>query len=60
MLIVKTKSKKLEEGAYYVWKKEELQALLKSDFPLFQKYFNSNENGLWENGNYVLFRNTIG
>ena len=53
----KNKSNKLEEGAYYVWKKEELQTLLKSDFPLFQKYFNVNENGLWENGNYVLFRN---
>jgi uncharacterized protein YyaL (SSP411 family) len=52
----KNKEKKLEEGAYYVWKKEELQALLKSDFSLFQKYFNSNENGLWENGNYVLFK----
>jgi len=53
----KNKSNKLEEGAYYVWKKEELQTLLKSDFPLFQKYFNINENGLWENGNYILFKN---
>lgn len=52
----KNKSNKLEEGAYYVWQKEELQTLLKSDFPLFQKYFNSNENGLWENGNYILFK----
>jgi uncharacterized protein YyaL (SSP411 family) len=53
----KNKSNKLEEGAYYVWKKEELQALLKSDFSLFQKYFNVNENGLWEKGNYILFKN---
>ena len=53
----KNKANKLEEGAYYVWKKEELQSLLKSDYPLFQEYFNSNENGLWENGNYVLFKN---
>jgi uncharacterized protein YyaL (SSP411 family) len=52
----KNKSNKLEEGAYYVWKKEELQTLLKSDFSLFQEYFNINENGLWENGNYVLFK----
>jgi uncharacterized protein YyaL (SSP411 family) len=51
----KNKNNKLEEGAYYVWKKEELQTLLKSDFALFQKYFNVNEKGLWENGNYVLF-----
>ena len=52
----KNKSNKLEEGAYYVWKKEELQALLKSDFSLFQKYFSINENGLWESGNYILFK----
>lgn len=52
----KNKAKKLEEGAYYTWKKEELQVLLKSDFPLFQKYFNINENGFWENGNYVLYK----
>jgi len=51
----KNKNNKLEEGAYYVWKKEELQTLLKSDFALFQKYFNVNEKGLWENENYVLF-----
>ena len=53
----KNKSNKLEEGAYYVWKKEELQTLLKSDFALFHKYFNVNENGQWENGNYILFKN---
>ncbi len=53
----KNKAKKLEEGAYYVWKKEELQSILKSDYPLFQAYFNINENGLWENQNYVLFKN---
>ncbi|MDR7369945.1 thioredoxin domain-containing protein [Flavobacterium aquidurense] len=52
----KNNSNKLEEGAYYVWKKEELQTLLKSDFSLFQDYFNINENGLWENENYVLFK----
>ncbi len=52
----KNKAKKLEEGAYYVWEKDELQALLKSDFPLFQDYFNVNENGLWEDGKYVLYK----
>ena len=52
----KNKSNKLEEGTYYVWKKEELQTLLKSDFSLFQDYFNINKNGLWENENYVLFK----
>jgi uncharacterized protein YyaL (SSP411 family) len=53
----KNKTEKLEEGAYYVWTKEELQSLLKSDYTLFQKYYNINENGLWENQNYVLFKN---
>ncbi|MRX40265.1 DUF255 domain-containing protein [Flavobacterium sp. LC2016-23] len=53
----KNKAQKTEEGAYYVWKKEELKALLQSDYPLFQEYFNSNEKGLWENQNYVLFKN---
>ena len=52
----KNDAKKLEEGAYYVWKKDELKELIKSDFPLFQEYFNINGNGLWENGNYVLFK----
>lgn len=52
----KNKLTKLEEGAYYVWKKEELQSLLKSDYPLFEKYFNINDTGLWENQNYVLFK----
>ena len=33
----KNKSGKLEEGAFYTWKKEELQTILKDDFPLFQK-----------------------
>ncbi|MEO7976468.1 thioredoxin domain-containing protein [Flavobacterium sp.] len=53
----KNKEKKLEEGVYYAWKKEELQAVLKSDYSLFQEYFNINENGLWENKNYILFKN---
>ncbi|PXY39739.1 thioredoxin domain-containing protein [Flavobacterium cheongpyeongense] len=53
----KNKAGKLEEGAYYVWSKEELHSILKSDYALFEKYFNINENGLWENKNYVLFKN---
>lgn len=52
----KNKAQKQEEGAYYVWTKEELKSLLKSDYTLFQKYYNINENGLWENQNYVLFK----
>ncbi len=47
----------LEEGAFYVWTKNELQELLASDFDLFAKIFNVNEFGHWENGNYVLIQN---
>ncbi len=46
----------LEEGAYYVWTKKELQDLIKMDFTLFAKYYNINALGLWENGKYHLMR----
>ena len=46
----------LEEGAYYVWTKEELEKLLGSDFEAFKDYYNINSYGLWEEGNYVLVR----
>ncbi len=47
-----------EEGAYYVWKKEQLQEILQDDFELFSKYYHIDAKGYWENGNYVLFRST--
>ncbi|WP_435624690.1 thioredoxin domain-containing protein [Flagellimonas sp.] len=46
----------LEEGAYYVWKEEELKEILKADFPVFKEYYSINSYGLWEDGNYVLIR----
>lgn len=46
----------LEEGAYYVWTKEQLTELLGADFELFKDYYNINSYGLWEHGNYVLIR----
>ncbi len=46
----------LEEGAFYVWKKEELQQILKNDFDLFKDYYNINFYGHWEKENYVLIR----
>lgn len=46
----------LEEGAFYVWKKADLQELLKDDFDLFSIVFNINDFGLWEDGNYVLIQ----
>ncbi len=47
----------LEEGAFYVWTKPELQQLLGPDFELFAQVFNINEFGFWEHDNYVLIQN---
>lgn len=47
---------KKEEGAFYVWTKEELKAILKEDYKLFADYYNINEYGYWEKSNYVLTR----
>jgi uncharacterized protein YyaL (SSP411 family) len=47
----------LEEGAFYVWTKIELQVILKEDFELFSEVFNVNEFGFWEHENYVLIQN---
>lgn len=46
----------LEEGAFYVWEKQELRDLLDSDFEVFAEVFNINEIGFWENGKYVLIQ----
>lgn len=51
-----TVSGELEEGAFYVWKEEELKSLLKDDFDLFSDYYNINDYGYWEHDNYVLIR----
>lgn len=48
----------LEEGAYYVWKKEELANILGEDYPVFQDYYNINSYGHWEKEHYVLIRDT--
>jgi len=50
------KEGKLEEGAFYVWTKEELKSILKNDFELFSDYYNVNNYGFWEHDNYVLIR----
>ena len=52
----KTENGELEEGAFYAWEKEELQAILKDDFTLFKDYYNINATGKWENSNYVLIK----
>ena len=46
----------LEEGAFYVWTKEELKLLITEDFELFSDYYNVNNYGFWEHDNYVLIR----
>lgn len=46
----------LQEGAYYVWTKEQLINLLGDNYNLFQEYFNINSYGHWEDGNHVLIR----
>ncbi len=45
----------LEEGAYYVWTKADLQNIIQ-DFELFAEYYNVNEFGFWEHKNYHLIR----
>lgn len=48
----------LEEGAFYVWTKNELKEILGSDYKLFSDYYNVSSYGHWEKENYVLIRNT--
>ena len=44
-----------EEGKFYVWKKEELkEALTPEEFELAKEFYNVNNKGLWEHGNYIL------
>lgn len=45
-----------EEGKFYVWKKEELQLLLKEDYKWLEDYYNVNKIGFWEKENYILLR----
>ncbi len=52
----KTPEGELVEGAFYVWTKDALKALLKDDFDLFSDYYNVNNYGFWEHDNYVLIR----
>lgn len=45
-----------EEGKYYVWTKEELVEILKDRYELFAAFYQVNETGYWEDGNYILMR----
>ncbi|HWY37300.1 MAG TPA: thioredoxin domain-containing protein, partial [Bacteroidia bacterium] len=44
------------EGKFYVWAKEELREILKKDFDVFADHYSVNEQGYWEDGNYILLR----
>lgn len=44
------------EGKFYVWKIEELRAVLKQDYDLAAEIYNINSLGFWEHGNYILMR----
>jgi len=46
-----------EEGKFYVWKKEELEKLFsEEEFKIASDYFNLNQQGYWEHGNYIPLR----
>lgn len=46
-----------EEGKYYIWTEVELKKLLSADeFEFAKSYYNINERGHWEDGNFILLR----
>jgi uncharacterized protein YyaL (SSP411 family) len=45
-----------EEGKYYVWKKNEIEHLLKDKVSLFCDYYRIGKEGLWEHENNILLR----
>lgn len=44
-----------EEGKFYVWSKEELETILKTDYEFAKEYYSVNSLGKWE-GHYILLR----
>ncbi|WP_439151626.1 thioredoxin domain-containing protein [Winogradskyella sp.] len=46
----------VEEGAFYIWNKDQLRTILKDDYNLFASYYNINATGKWENDKYILYR----
>lgn len=53
----KNKEGHLEEGAFYIWTKEELTTIIENDYELFSHYYNINDYGFWEKDFYNLIRN---
>jgi uncharacterized protein len=46
-----------KEGKFYVWKYEEIRDILKEDAELFNQYYNVKQEGNWEEGENILFKN---
>ena len=47
---------KLVEGAFYVWTLKEIEQLFPDEYPLVAAFYSINDDGYWEDGNYVLRR----
>ena len=45
-----------EEGKYYVWNELDLKELLGEHYDFFSRYYEINDTGYWEHGNYILMR----
>jgi len=45
-----------EEGRYYVWTHAEIEKILGKEAALFSDYYNITEQGNWEHGKNILFR----
>ncbi len=45
------------EGKFYVWKEKELKNVLAEDYSWVKDFYNVNQRGYWEDGNYILLRN---
>jgi uncharacterized protein YyaL (SSP411 family) len=45
-----------EEGKYYVWALAEIEKILGKEAALFSDYYNITEQGNWEHGKNILFR----
>lgn len=45
-----------EEGKYYVWTDKEIASLANDNYPVIADYFNVNQRGKWEHGNFILLR----
>ena len=43
-----------EEGKFYIWTKDELKEVLGERFELAEKIYHLDDEGLWENGQYIL------